>query len=961
MKYLLPITMLTCCSNLVSSQLSESLKVKEYKLSNGMTVWLNEDYSQPKVFGAVLVKAGAKDSPNTGIAHYFEHMMFKGTDKIGTVNYEKEKVLLDAIAAKYDELSETEEEQKRTVIQQEINDLSIQAAEYVIPNEFDRLISKYGGTKLNAGTSYDYTVYFNTFSPQYMRQWAEINSERLINPVFRFFQSELETVYEEKNMYSDFVGSQAVEKLTERYFSPHPYAYPIIGSTENLKNPRLTEMRKFFETYYVASNMGLILSGDFDTETLLPVLEKTFARVRNAEVPPKEIIELPSFNGKEKIQVKAPIPFVKAMVIGFRGVPANHKDEVALKIAVSLLSNPNGTGYLDKLIVEHKILAAMALSESMNEAGILGVLVVPKLLIQSYGAAEKLVWGALDKVKNGDFTEETFQSLKLTQKLEYASELEDISSRAQLMMRIYSQGKSWQDYLDDVASIDSLSKEDIVGIANKYFTSDYLYATKKTGKYPKDNLPKPKYKPIIPQNRDAISEYARQLELLPVEESTIRYIDFNKDVEKISIKPLVILYKTPNNINDIFSLKLSFGKGILEQPALAQVVAYLSLVGTEQYSFEIFRNKLQALGSTMYFDVTDTDFSLIVKGIDANFTQTMELVGLFMREAKANDKKIKQVADDAKVVEKAFLKSGESVGKALLERVKFGENSRYLAKMSLSEIKKTKSRELIDLFVKVQQTEANIHYCGTLPIDDVKEQLNKTLRLPEEIKPSQSPFYIERKCYDKPLVYFFDMPDVSQSIIYGYIKSKEMADDEKQQYVSKLFTYYFGGDMSSLMFQEIREFRSFAYRVSARYTSPKPTQKEKSGDFVTMLSTQNDKTIDALTVLDSLIKEMPVYPEKIEVIRQSIRNQVNNDYPSFRDISTKIAAYQRDGYKEDPNKAYIKNVEEINMDDVASFYQKQIKGYPVVYAIVGNSKKIDMKQLSEFGEVIKLKKSDIYK
>ena len=229
-----------CCSYQSQAEDLNALKVKEYRLENGLTVWLNEDHSQPKVFGAVVVKAGAKDCPDTGIAHYFEHMMFKGTDRIGTLDYESEKVLLGSIAMKYDELA------------------------------INRLINRFGGSGLNAATSYDATIYFNTFSPQYMVQWAEINSERLINPVFRLFQSELETVYEEKNMYGDFIGGQVMDTLMARYFGPHPYAYPIIGSTKNLKNPRLTEMHKFFEDYYVASNMALILSGDFDAQQVMP-------------------------------------------------------------------------------------------------------------------------------------------------------------------------------------------------------------------------------------------------------------------------------------------------------------------------------------------------------------------------------------------------------------------------------------------------------------------------------------------------------------------------------------------------------------------------------------------------------------------------------------------------------------------------------------------------------------------
>ena len=596
------------CSNLFAAQNTKALEVKEHKLKNGLTVWLNEDHSQPKVFGAVVVKAGAKDCPDTGIAHYFEHMMFKGTDKIGTVDYDAEKTLLDSIALKYDELAATEDEAARSQIQKEINELSIRSSDYVIPNEFNRLISKYGGSGLNAATSYDATIYFNTFSPQYMSQWAEINSERLLNPVFRLFQSELETVYEEKNMYGDFIGGPVMDRLLARYFAPHPYAYPIIGSTKNLKNPRLTEMRKFFEEYYVASNMGLILSGDFDTEAVLPVLEKTFSRIRPGEAPKHDIVALPPFKGKEKMKIKFPVPLVKAMGMGFRGVPANHEDQVALAVAVNMLNNANGTGFLDKLMVDRKIMASMAMNESMNEAGILAVAVIPKLMFQTYGGAEKLVWKEINRVKEGDFSDEIFNSLKQEQRRQYASNLENIDSRARIMMSLYSQGKSWEDYLQEVSGIDALTKEDVVRVARKYFSENYLCVTKTTGKYPKDNLTKPDFSPIVPKNSEASSEYAKQLEQLPVQEVKPRFIDFQKDVETVSLTPLATLYATANPVTDIFTLNLVYQVGTLEQPKLMHLANYLQFLGTDSLSFHEFRTRLQVLGSTISFDATDKQF-----------------------------------------------------------------------------------------------------------------------------------------------------------------------------------------------------------------------------------------------------------------------------------------------------------------------------------------------------------------
>ncbi|WP_374938976.1 M16 family metallopeptidase [Parabacteroides merdae] len=949
-----------CCSYQSQAEDLNALKVKEYRLENGLTVWLNEDHSQPKVFGAVVVKAGAKDCPDTGIAHYFEHMMFKGTDRIGTLDYESEKVLLDSIAMKYDELAMTEDTAARARLQKEINELSIRSSEYVIPNEFNRLINRFGGSGLNAATSYDATIYFNTFSPQYMVQWAEINSERLINPVFRLFQSELETVYEEKNMYGDFIGGQVMDTLMARYFGPHPYAYPIIGSTKNLKNPRLTEMHKFFEDYYVASNMALILSGDFDAQQVMPILEKAFSRIRSGNAPKQEKVMLPPFNGRETMKVKFPIPFIKAMGLGFRGVSANHEDQVALNIAVNLLNNSNGTGYLDKLMVEHKLMGALAINESMNEAGILAVAIMPKLLIQSYSSAEKMVWDEINRVKNGDFSDEMFNSLKLEQKRQYASSLENIDSRATIMMNLFSQGKSWNDYLNEVARIESITKEDVVRVAQKYFSNNYLCVTKSTGKYPKDNLPKPAFSPVVPRNADASSSYAKQLEKIPEQQVAPRIIDFEKDVKTSKLTPLVTLYTTPNPLNDIFTLNISYGIGALEQPELMQLTNYLQLLGTESLSFEQFRSRLQSIGSTLAFDVTPDAFVMKVTGFDNHIDETMELVGDFIRHAKADDKKLRQIVDDAKVSEKAFFKSGDNVASALLEQVKYGDQSRYLRKLSLSQIKKLKGKDMLAIYDKVRSVQCDLHYCGTLPVEKVIGTIRQHLPLERTTVASNSPYYRELKQYDRPTVFFIDMPDMAQSIVYGYVKG-DPVDDKASRHASRLFSVYFGGDMSSLMFQEIREFRSFAYRTSGRYQLPNHAHKGTAGSFTAMLSTQSDKTLDALGVLDSLIREMPLKPERMEAVKQTLVNRINNDYPPFRNLSEKVASTRMEGFDRDPAEEFLRDIATMDMQDISRFYREQISGRPVVYVIAGNRKHIDMKKLAKYGTIIKVKKKDIYK
>ena len=937
-----------------------STEVKEFILDNGLTIWLNEDHNQPKIFGAIAVKAGSKDCPNTGIAHYFEHIMFKGTENIGTVDYTAEKVFLDQIADKYDLLATTKSEMRRMEIQQEINDLSVLAADYVIPNEFDKLISKYGGTNLNAGTSYDYTIYHNIFSPQYIEQWAEINSERLLSPVFRMFQTELETVYEEKNRRDDMMFNQAMERAFEIYFNPHPYAYPIIGSAENLKNPSLSEMRNFFEKYYVANNMGIILSGDFNTEKALPVIAKAFSKIPRGEKPERYASTVPPFHGREKHSVKIPIPLMKVMAMGFRGVPANHPDQSALNIAIAILNNPNGTGYLDQLMVQRKLMGAMAGGETLNEAGMLGFIIIPKLVIQTYKAAEKLVWREINKVRNGDFSDEMFESLKQEQLRRNITELEDIDSRSQIMIRLFTQGKTWNDYVNELRRTDSLTKDDVVQIANKYLNNNYLLIRKKTGKYMKEYLPKPDFAPIVPKHTNATSKYAQKLEELPVQDVKTRFLDFENDVQTISLAPKATLYVTNNPVNTIFTLKIAYAIGTLEEPKIKLLASYLSLLGTDKQSFNEYRTKLQRLGSLMHFESDSNRFVISISGFDKYFEETIAALSEFLQHVKEDNRKLKTLIDDAKVGEKAFFKSSAEIADALFEYVQYGTKSQFITKPSIRDIKKLKGKDLLDLFFRVQKVKCNFHYCGKQSATFISEKIQQHIPLNNITEDSNIPVYREPIVYDKPIVFFYDMHDVSQNILYSYqVGTPLLSPDDRV--AARLFSEYFGGGMSSLIFQEIREFRSYAYQTSGGVQLPPFCQADKPSAFVTYLSTQSDKTIDALTVLESLIRRMPAHPEKIEPIIQSIINQANNEYPPFRDISTKIAKYKQIGYDRDPNKTLLQKIKEMNIDNVVKFHEEHIKDKTLVYVIVGDSLKINMSKLSSFGDIIKMKKSDFYK
>ena len=245
-------------------------------------------------------------------------------------------------------------------------------------------------------------------------------------------------------------------------------------------------------------------------------------------------------------------------------------------------------------------------------------------------------------------------------------------------------------------------------------------------------------------------------------------------------------------------------------------------------------------------------------------------------------------------------------------------------------------------------------------IDGKARQIKQHLPLEEVSIPSNSPYIRDLMTYDKPTVFFMDMEDVTQSIIYAYMYIDPLKAKEDRP-ISRLFSAYFGGDMSSLMFQEIREFRSFAYQVNARLKHPPLNRSEKPASFVMKLATQTDKMIDAMEVLENLVHDMPERPERVESVKQTIRNWVNNEYPTSRSLSLKIAGFRREGYESDPNKDYLEVIDRMTMEDILRFYRENIQDHLMIYAIVGNSKSMDMEKLSKFGQIVKVTKKDIYR
>ena len=935
------------------------LEVKELKLSNGMTVWLNEDHSQPKVFGAVVVKAGAKDCPNTGIAHYFEHIMFKGTDRIGTTDYAAEKPWLDSISAQYDLLSQTKDETTRTRIQKHINELSIKAADYVIPNEYSRLISKYGGSSLNAGTGQDLTYYHNSFLPQFMEQWCWLNSERLMTPVFRGFQGELENVYEEKNRAADDMGD-VQDKIFKAVFKTQPYAYPVLGSTENLKNPRLSDMAAFFKKYYVASNMCLILCGDIRPDAaLVTLLEKTFGRVQTGPVPERRKSPMPAIEAGDRQQIKLPIPLIGAEALVFKAPTEYEADANALDLANMLLYNGKA-GLLDSLTNEHKVLVSAAMTAGLDDAAGSAIIVIPNLF-GKMKKAEGRVLEQVQQVMDGNFSEEQVEILKQQMLMDAQRELETISSRSQRMVMTFSKGRSWQDVLDKIEGIRRLTKADVVAAARKYYGGNYITLSKKYGTPQKETLKQPGYKPVSPKNLDAKSAFALQLEQIPAKNMAVRTVDFEQD---IVIKPLnnhVTLYYKDNPVNDVFTFTLRYKDGELHTPALSVLGSCLSQLGTDSLNRQQLGQAWQRIGATMEVVPGDVAFSINLTGPDKQLVPALRLLAHFLRSAKGDQKALKDAKDEDRIDRKSFGKQKDDVLRPAIHRIAYGERSSYLKQLSRKEVKALKNEDLMALFRELQQYDCELFYCGRQPIEYVAAQAQQALPLSQCTKPQADTFrpFLQ---YDEPVVYFYHVPKSRQNYIVSYDAIGALPTQE-ERVKFKLWDEYFGGGMSSVLFQNVREFRSLAYATGgSAFTTSLAQHSDASQGYVTVTGTQADKTLEALSTVDSLLRQLPMKENNLEAARQSVLNDIQNNYPTFRTLGKYVANQLRDGYVSDPNTGIARGIPSVTSQDIMQFHQKHVTSNKNrIWIVIGDRKLTDMKALARYGKVVELRKEDVYR
>lgn len=939
-KFLLSALLLTCSVAICSAFTREGLT--EYKLDNGLTVMLWEDHDQPDVTGYVVVRAGAVDEPAeyTGLAHYLEHMLFKGTQRIGALDWEAEKPIYDSIIALYDQYSDAKDPKVREQLATQINECSMRAAKISSTEDFFFLLDLIGAEGVNAYTSYDLTAYHNSFPAAEMYRWLTIFSDRLIDPVFRTFQAELENVFEEYNMYANEPSSQVQNQLFADIYKGSPYEREVIGLPEHLKNPRLSKLIEFYQTWYVANNMALIIVGDFDTETTKPMIAQTFGRLQAKELPARPSYPEVQLTGKKHYN----LGYNPMVTWIYPGVKEGDPDQDVLDFVCALLYNGQ-TGLLDKINTKGDVQFAGVFNDARRNTGRLIIEAVPyydanQQMFESDKATEAIIMKEVDKIKSGNIPDELIANVKRLYAQSEKMTNENPSYKMNALVDAFTYGKPTDDIFTANDKIQALTKDEIVRVAKKYFNADHMTISfdEDTKTQKAKTLPKPNIKPLDPV-KDAKTVYADEFKKLPKGELKQTFNDFN-DVKVSTLAENITLHYTPNTKNDIFSLSLRYGVGAHEMPLLPyaiQLMENAGIMGSPATEGKDFDQQIAELGGSVSYGCNDSYFTISISGEDENFTKIMNLVSRQLLMPYLEQKQLDAVKGSEFFSRYSRQKRTAVQKSALLQYALYGKKSAYLDEVPFIDIWNMDGVKVQQLVASARTYALDIFYCGTLP----EEKMVADLPLTEGMRPSKSPFIQDRQTYDKPTVLFLPNSNVQQADLYFYINGRPY--DISSDVASDAFNQYMSGGFTGVIMNEIRVKRSMAY--SAYGVDATPSLPGKDCYFYGYVGTQSDKVVDAINVYMDILADMPKDSLNIASLKAALKQAAQTAKPSMRSKAATYEYWQRLGYTDDPSKVNAEAIDAITFNDIEKFYEDNIKGKPVTIILMGDPKKIDLKAI----------------
>ncbi len=936
---------------------NDPMKTRIYTLANGLKVYLSVNKEKPRVQTFIAVRTGSKNDPaeTTGLAHYLEHLMFKGTNQFGTNNPSAEAPLLDDITARYEEYRLITDPELRRQKYHEIDSVSQLAANYFIPNEYDKLMAAIGAQGTNAYTSNDVTCYTEDIPSNEMENWAKIQGDRFQNMVIRGFHTELEAVYEEYNIGIAQDNRKLWEALSKMLYPTHPYGtQTTIGTQEHLKNPSIVNIKKYFDKWYRPNNVAICMAGDLNPDETIAIIDKYFGQwkpgddVRQPEFPPLAPITTPRDTTVMGLEAEM-------LWLGWRFGRGNTLQCDTLDVIGDMLSN--GTAGLIDLDINQqmKMLSAFGGSERLRDYSCFILGGRPKEG-QTLEEVRTLLLAEIEKLKNGEFSDDLLPSIINNAKLNYFTRLESNHARADLFVDTYINEIPWSQQVGYLDRISGMTKQQIVDFARRHFKNNYVTVFKRQGEDTTlKKIDKPQITPI-PTNRDMISQFVKDVQNSEVQPIQPRFVDFKNDLTYGKTKrglPYIYVQNTENG-RFVMSFMYEFGD---EADLRYQYAAnYLDYLGTKKLTKEQIKQKFYKLACQYNINVNARNLTVSLSGLAENMPLALAQLNDLLMNAQVDQEAWQQlVSIEEKARADAKLNQSSNFSRLVNYGI-YGEYNPSRNDLSIEQLRKQNPQELLDLLKNLAQYEHTLLYYGPDTENALAATMNKLHKTKKVMKPVPvgKHYMLQATPKNEIIIAPYDAKNIYMRMIHNELRPWN--PDEAA--VKALFNEYYGGGMNTIVFQELREARGLAYNAYASYVEP--NYKDQPEFFLTHIITQNDKMMDCVRQFHQILDTIPQSETAFRIAKDALTKRLQSQRTTkFGLINAWISAKWL-GIDYDINRRIYESLPSLKLSDIVRFEQQNMANKPYRYVILGNEKELDIKSLEQIAPIKRVTTEDIF-
>lgn len=934
----------------------DPLNTRIYTLSNGLEVYLSDYKAKPRIYTQIAVRAGGKFDPatHTGLAHYLEHMVFKGTSEFGTLDWDKEKPLLDSIEHMFEQYSRLKDPEERRSYYAQIDKVSGEAAQYAIPNEYDGMLSAIGATATNAYTTNDRTVYINDIPSNRLETWLHIEANRFRKLVPRLFHTELEAVYEEKNRSLDNDFWASFEKLYEKLFPNHPYGtQTVIGTIDHLKNPSITEIKKYFDTYYRPNNIALCLSGDLDYDQTIALIDQYFG-----DWTPNEALS--KWQPPQVSPPHAPIeedimgPEAEFVLLGYLipGVGAEHYEKAFL--VDRLLSNAQA-GLIDlNLAQAQKVLEPSAFIFDHNDYCV-QMLHAKARAGQSLEEVRDLLLAQIELLKKGAFDEWLIEAIVNDYKKELLSQYENNRSRSDILVAVATNAHfTLTKQLRLAENMRQLTPADIKAFVNEHY-HNYVIIYKRKGTRDIPTIEKPEITKVT-LNQGKRSAFVKSILNKTPKETQPVFLNYPQDLQILSAKNGTLpVHYVKNEENNRFSLYYYSDLSDRHDPQARVALRYLDYLAPEGLSAEDFKKALFRLGCDFSTSTNQDRSYLHLSGLSENTAAAVQLVERLLAKPTPDPEALAKLIAGIKQERKNAMKNKEQIRQALFNYSLYGPRSPFTNVLSQAALAALTPEALVESIQNFSRTEHRVLYYGPMKEEDLIALLDKEHQTPETFEPLSEATGFTMQAVSAPHAYWTHYNMVQSEIIFS--TRAEVYNPEKAAQIS-LYNEVFGGGMSAIVFRELREAQGLAYATFATYRSS--VRAKDYDSFFAYVGTQSDKQSEAIAAMLHLIRTFPATEEGFEVARKAILNKIRNERIIRDQILFNYEATRRKGLNYDLRKKIFETVQRLSLADIQTFQTQEIKNKDFIVSILGDKAQLNFQDLKKYGPTKELSLEELF-